>query len=246
MPWFRQWWGVVLITLFLAAALLAVVMAILIGYYFWEIKQGRGEALKMDFAKQFTAIQGRSAAAQIATRADLEIPGRPYLGAASSSLVVVEFIDYKCPNCLLAEPILNNVINKYGQKIKLIIRDFPVESTHPGATALAEVAACAGVEGRYKVVHDWLYKNQNNLPAYLGQAELDTLSSETGLDLQKLKACQSNTNSEAVRNVRSDYFDGLKFGVRGTPTFYINGVKVEGVISAEGWASIIESQSRAD
>lgn len=242
MPWFRQWWGVVLITLFAAAALLAAVIVILAGYYFWEIKQGRGGAIRSGLVKQFTAMNARPVESQPATRENLEIPGRPFLGVASSSLVVVEFIDYKCPNCLLAEPILKNIINKYGKKIKLIVRDFPVESTHPGATALAELAACAGEQGRYWPVHDWLYKNQAVLPAAWSESEFSKIATATGLDLQKLQACQAK--GEVAKQVRSDYFEALKFGVRGTPTFYINGVKVEGVISAEGWKSVIEAQPK--
>jgi len=154
-------------------------------------------------------------------------------------VTIVEFADFKCPNCRLAAPILRQVAQKYGNKVKIIFRNFPVESTHPGATRLAEIAYCADRQGRFWPMHDLLYAEQDTLIPVLPRAEVQRLAEKTDLDLKQLWSCLGSP--AAAIAVNRDYSDGFGVGLRGTPTWFVNGKKVEGVVPFEVWERYLDN-----
>ncbi|KKP59440.1 MAG: DSBA oxidoreductase [Candidatus Magasanikbacteria bacterium GW2011_GWC2_34_16] len=229
----QTWWGVTLLSLGGVLVVAIVIFLAVVGRYWWEIKQGRGDILAQKIYSGFTASTSTNNNVS-ADRVILERTDAPYLGNADAEVVIVEFVDFKCPNCLAEAPIIKNLVQKYGNKLKLIIRNFPVESLHPGATQLATIAECAYEEGLYWPTHDYLYNRQSELPATLSDEEIkNVIAPALNLDAVRLKACLANRNT-TVR-VNRDYADGLQFGVRGTPTFFVNGEKIEGVIPLEVW-----------
>lgn len=136
--WYKQWWGVTIIVV----ACLLVSLSIAIGLLTWRyqslIKQGYGDELrKMIFGNQQSDLQ------IMATREELEKKDRPFLGNSEAEIVIVEFIDFKCPVCKQQDPVIRQIIDKYGQRIKFIVRNFPIESLHPGASKISEMAHCA-------------------------------------------------------------------------------------------------------
>ena len=124
-------------------------------------------------------------------------------------------------------------MQKYGNKVKLIIRNFPVESTRRGTNQLSMLAMCAYEQGYYWPLHDWLYEQQDNLGESLSDTEIDSLAFQFGWESSKMKTCLANPSVKVA--VNKDFADGYRFGVGGTPTFFINGEKVEGVIPFSAW-----------
>ncbi len=235
-PWYKRWWGRVLMIIGTVAIILAGVFVFLIVKYWWMIQHGQGGKL----AGSFTAsLSNNRKEAQTIDRKDLETPDDPWLGRDEAPVVIVEFIDFKCPNCLRAAPIMRQVVQKYSNQIKYIVRDVPVESTHPGATELSELASCAHFQGRFWLVDDLLYREQNTLPTPLNNNEITRISADTQLDEMKLRTCLAS--NKAKQEVQQDYLDAIRFGVQGTPTFFINGRKIEGVIPLETWDVILNS-----
>ncbi len=237
--WYQRFGGV------LGIALGATVVAIVlffggsVWYYYHQIKNGNGEILLQSFYGGFTAADKNGTATTDVNRAEVELAGAPAIGTNDPNVTVVEFVDFKCPNCKAESPILRQVMQKYGNKVKLIMRNFPVESTHPGANQLAVLAQCAYYQGWYWPLHDWLYDNQDQLGDSFTVADIDTLTPVFAWDAKKMKEC---FNSQAVKVlINKDYSDAVRFGVQGTPTFFINGKKVEGVIPFEVWDNFLRN-----
>ncbi len=231
--WYQTTSGILLAGLGLIVAIGAIFFLVLSARYYFEIKSGRGEILFAEIYGGFTGQAG-SGGSDTVERSKVESVDDPFLGNPGAEIVVVEFVDFKCPNCKAALPIMKQVLQKYGHKIKWIIRDFPVESTHPGAGQLSEISNCASEQGLYWVAHDWFFANQDALTSgILTAAEIKIVADKIGLNYEKLAGClrQSAIKSEVNR----DYVDGYSAGVRGTPTFFINGKKVEGVVPFAVW-----------
>lgn len=226
----------------LAGVLLVVGLLFLglTGYYWWQIKQGRGVAVEADLRTRFTAAFPESASGrnQVVNRAELETADDPTLGSATAPVTIVEFVDFKCPNCKAAAPILDRLIAEYGSRVRLIARDFPVESLHPGATRLSEIAACAHEAGRYWMLSPRLLMEQDTLPEPLLPEDIARLAEQINLPAGALEQCLGSGRPAA--EVQRDYLAGIRAGVRGTPTFFINGVKVEGVIPWEAWQRYLQ------
>lgn len=239
--WYQRFGGV------LGIALVATVVAIIlffvgsVWYYYHQIKNGNGELLFQSFYGGFSNSDKKSGSGPTSEvdRANIELASAPSMGTNNPKVTVVEFVDFKCPNCKTESPILRQVMQKYGSKVKLIIRNFPVESTHPGANQLAILAQCAYNQGWYWPLHDWLYENQEKLGDSFGAVDIENLGSLFSWDVQKMKDC---FNSQEVKIlVNKDYADAYSFGVAGTPTFFINGKKVEGVIPFEVWDNFLRN-----
>lgn len=232
--WYQRWTGVMAVGL--VASILAIILFVAgsAGYYYWQIKHGNGQILFDKFYGGFSdaGIAGAGAADKI-NRSDIEIPSAPFLGSNNAKVTVVEFVDFKCPNCKAEAPILRQIMAKYGNKVKLIIRNFPVESTHPGSNQLSMLAMCAYEQGFYWPLHDWLYDNQDSLGSQLNDEEIAGMATNFGWDADKMKTCLAGTAVKVA--VNKDFADGYRFGVAGTPTFFINGQKVEGVVPQTAW-----------
>ncbi len=152
-------------------------------------------------------------------------------------MVIVEFSDYACPYCakfaLEVEP---EIIKNYGDKVKIVFRDFPVH----GETSYfaAEAANCAGEQGKYWDFHDVLFERQNE---WIGnRTKVYDYAAELGLNVDDFKACLDSGKYED--EITKDMSDGQSYGVTGTPTFFINGKKVVGYKSYEEFAALIEQE----
>src|SRR3989338_6663483 len=235
--WNPPWGGITLVGFGGLLGALAIVVAVTTIIYWWQIKHGKLSSLQERFGNGFTA-SGKSGGATKIDRAKLETLDDPFLGRPGAPIVIVEFIDFKCPNCKAAAPIIHQVADRYGSKVKIVVRDFPAESLHPGATYLSELAYCAGQQKHFWQMHDVLYDNQDTLPEVLAPEDIQALADRAGVDAAALSLCAKS--AEAIRKVKNNYFAGLSFGVRGTPTFFINGQKVEGVVPFEEWEKYLD------
>jgi protein-disulfide isomerase len=143
-------------------------------------------------------------------------------GPSSAPVTLVEYGDYQCPHCLQAYPIMIDIQEHLGDRMRLVFRNFPLTTMHPNAEHAAEAAEAAGAQGRFWEMHDYLFEHQN----HLDDAALLRYAGELGLDVKRFE--RDLREHAFVARVREDFQSGIRSGVNGTPTFFINGVRHDG------------------
>ncbi|HEX8118335.1 MAG TPA: thioredoxin domain-containing protein, partial [Pyrinomonadaceae bacterium] len=141
---------------------------------------------------------------------------QPSKGKADAPVTVVEFTDYQCPSCAAAQPVLEKLITEYGDRVRFVVRDFPLQM-HPEARKAAEAAEAARAQDKYWDYTAILFRNQSALKP----EQLKEYARVIGLDRAKFEAAFDN--GTYADKVDRDLIDGQRFGVSGTPTFFVNG-----------------------
>lgn len=155
-------------------------------------------------------------------------------GSDDAGVTLVEYGDYQCPYCAMANPIVGLMERQYGRTLRVVFRHFPMEKVHPLALPAAEAAEYASDNGVFWEMHDAIYANQPRLGLPLLFAIAGTLK------LPQMGLRESLANFTHAERVRSDFLGGVRSGVNGTPTFYINGVRRDGGFSAPELSAAIE------
>jgi protein-disulfide isomerase len=169
-------------------------------------------------------------------RAEVSVPdGEPAKGAADAPIVMVLFSDYQCPYCKRAETTVDQVLAEYGDKIRLVFRDYPL-AFHDRAVPAAIAARCAGAQERYWEYHDNLIKINGNL----SDEDLTKRAQDLQLDMEAFTACYDNSEPEAA--VQASIQDASALGVTGTPTFFINGRMLVGAKPYQEFKTVIEEE----
>jgi protein-disulfide isomerase len=161
----------------------------------------------------------------------------PSTGTAAAKVTVVAFIDYQCSTCGLFSPIAKAVAAEFGPRVRYIVRDFPLETIHENAFRSALAANAANRQGKFFEYSEMLYANQNALD----DASLFGYATKLGLDLTKFKADMNDPKN--AEEIRKDMADGKTYGVSGTPTLYINGVKHHGLTESKFRSAIEKALS---
>ena len=143
-------------------------------------------------------------------------------GPANAPVTLVEYGDYECPYCGQAYPIVKAVQKTLGSRLRFVFRNSPLSEAHPNASNAAEAAEAAGAQGKFWEMHDALFEHQDALRL----PDLVALATGLGLDSDRL-AAELNSHAHAAR-VREDFMSGVRSGVNGTPTFFINGQRHDG------------------
>lgn len=159
----------------------------------------------------------------------------PVRGSASAPVTIVEFSDYQCPFCARVNPTLEQVRKTYGDKVKIVFKDFPLPN-HPQAPKASEAAHCANEQGKYWELHDLMFANQRalNVP------ELKQYATTLGLDMAKFTPCLDSGKHAGL--VASGLAQGESMGVNSTPTLYINGRALIGAQPFEAFKQIIDEE----
>jgi protein-disulfide isomerase len=142
-------------------------------------------------------------------------------GPADAPLTLVEYGDYECPHCGRAYPIIKEVQRALGKHLRFVFRNFPLTNMHPHAEHAAEAAEAAGAQKHFWEMHDTLFEHQYALD----DRHLGEYASTIGLDLAPFDR-ELSAHVYGPR-VREDFMSGVRSGVNGTPTFFINGVRYE-------------------
>jgi protein-disulfide isomerase len=153
-------------------------------------------------------------------------------GDPDAPCTLVEYGDYQCPSCGHAYPIVKRVQKHFGKRLLFVFRNFPLSEMHPYAEPAAEAAEFAATHTKFWEMHDLLFENQDRLD----NALLFQLAQQLHLDPEKLR--QALASSEFEPRVRADFRGGVRSGVNGTPTFFINGQRHDG---AYDYASLTEA-----
>jgi len=161
--------------------------------------------------------------------------GRDHIqGPADAPVTLVEYGDYECPYCGAAYPIVKEVQARMGDRLRFVFRNFPISTSHPHAEHAAEAAEAAGAQGRFWEMHDVLYENQQ----HLSDADLEGYAERLGLDVQTFDE-QLTAQVHAAR-VHEDFMSGVRSGVNGTPTFYVNGARYDDSYELESLLPALE------
>jgi len=158
-------------------------------------------------------------------------------GPADAPFTIVEYGDYECPDCLNAVPIIEQVRRALGDRLRFVFRHFPQSGIHPHASAAAEAAESAGEQGKFWEMHAALFAHQKEL----GELDLSHLALTLGLEIYKFES--GRTSERHRRRIESDYQSGIRSGVKGTPTLFINGVQYTGPVEAQAILDQIESRA---
>ena len=146
-------------------------------------------------------------------------------GPQSAEVSLVEYGDFECPYCRAAEPIAAGLIQAFGDQLSVSFRHFPLSEVHPHARHAAEVAEAAAAQGKFWEMHDLLFARQDALD----DADLLKYAAELSLDSDRVR--RELAGHEHVRRVEKDQQSGLDNGVKGTPTFYIDGTRYDGSVA---------------
>jgi protein-disulfide isomerase/uncharacterized membrane protein/rhodanese-related sulfurtransferase len=155
-------------------------------------------------------------------------------GNLSSPVTVVEFGDFECPGCAQAQPIVQQMLGQYGDRIRFVFRQFPLTRVHPYAEKAAEASECAAEQGKFWEAERRFYEGQSDL----SEAALERYAGEIGLDVPRFKECLES-GREAER-VERDVADGHAVGVRATPTFFIGRAVIEGPPALPALARLLD------
>jgi len=155
-------------------------------------------------------------------------------GPTEAAVTLVEYGDYECPYCGAAYPIIKEVQSRMGERLRFVFRNFPITTSHPHAEQAAETAEAAATQGRFWQMHDLLYENQKRLR----DPDLRDYAERLSLDVERFDK-ELAEHVHAAR-VREDFMSGVRSGVNGTPTFYINGTRHDDSYDVETMVAALE------
>ena len=160
----------------------------------------------------------------------------PVRGAGAAPITIIEFSDFQCPFCARVTPTLTRLREAYGDRVRIVWKDFPLADIHPDATKAAEAAHCAGDQGKYWEFHDRLFANQSALkPDALKQH-----AAASGIEPKAFNACVDS--GRHAERVQQGVKQGRALGVNSTPMLFINGRMVNGAVSYDTFAAIVDDE----
>jgi len=159
-------------------------------------------------------------------------------GPASAPVTLVEYGDYQCPYCGEANPIVEEVQRELGAKLRFVFRNFPLAEIHPHAEHAAEIAEAAATHNKFWEVHDLLYAHQNAL----GDQQLAEYAALVHLSAAEIKSALIQHAYQG--RIHEDFMSGVRSGVNGTPTFFINGVRHDGSYDRDSLLTAIAAATR--
>lgn len=167
---------------------------------------------------------------------DISVDDDPSRGGKDARVTIVMFTDLQCPACASFYPVMKKVMNEYGDRVRLVVRDFPLK-VHENAFEAAVAANAARAQGKFFEYKEKLYENQD----LLDTDSLIKYAGELGLDVKRFAA--DLKSEELAAEVRKDIADGKSYGVRGTPSVFVNGYKLRH-LSARSFREAIEKAFR--
>jgi NhaA family Na+:H+ antiporter len=155
-------------------------------------------------------------------------------GLGDAPVTLVEYGDYECPHCRQVAPILIELRQRFGDRLRYVFRHFPLATMHLNAQLAAEAAEAAAAQGMFWEMHDLLFEHQGAL----GKEQMLRYAAELGLDMERFE--QELDGHVYADRVRQDFLSGVKSGANGTPSFYLNGVRYDGAWDLDSLVAQIE------
>ncbi len=204
----------------IVAGLVLIIIA-LFAYYFYAMSSGQVQTVKEVVVSDTDHVRGASA----------------------GTVTLVEFGDFQCPACAAYEPLVRQITEDNAANLKVVFRHFPLTAIHQNALLSAKASEAAALQGKFWEMHDMLYDHQKEWGSSLSARDF-MLSYAKALNLDEAKF-SSDLNSKAVEEkILAEYQEGVRLGVQGTPTFFVNGKQIENPSSVEAFNKIIEDASK--
>ncbi len=160
-------------------------------------------------------------------------------GPADAPVTLVEYGDYECPYCGRAYPVVKQIQQRMGPRLRFVFRNFPLNTLHEHAGVAAQAAEAAASQGKFWEMHDLLYEHQDEL----AETDLNKYALHLGLEIYKFEADLSA--ERYAKRVRDDFRGGVRSGVNGTPTFFINELRYNGPHELEPMLEALENAASA-
>ncbi|WP_068468744.1 DsbA family protein [Candidatus Protochlamydia phocaeensis] len=158
------------------------------------------------------------------------------LGSIEAPLTLLEYGDYQCALCKLANPVLKQIKKEMGDQMRFVFRNFPLQTSHPDAFMAATAAEAAGMQQKFWEMHDYLYEHQKEL----SPENLIAFAEALKLNLEQFK---EDLKSEFIsKKLEEDFRGGVRSGVNGTPCFFINGERYDGGLSYDELLSTLKQK----
>ncbi|MEK7618746.1 MAG: thioredoxin domain-containing protein [Patescibacteria group bacterium] len=160
-----------------------------------------------------------------------------YVGSPNPRVKIVEFLDFQCPYCKRVLPTIQELMKRYTDApVRFSFRHFPVESIHPAAFQASHASLCAKEQNKFMEYHDLLYEYQD----IISEERLPVFAAGLGLDMDRFTTCMGTQRYAST--IRKDLSDATTLGVVGTPTFFINGNRLEGALPIENFTRVIDEE----
>ncbi len=166
-------------------------------------------------------------------RVEVSADDDPYKGSFDAPVTLIEFSDFQCPYCRSVQSVLKRLMSTYEGRLKIVYRDFPLRRIHPEAQKAAEAAQCANEQGQFWTYHDRLFEATD-----LGIEHLNRYAVELGLDDTLFSACLDS--GRYYQEVQDDMDDAIAVGVNAAPSFFVNGLLINGAVSYERFVQMID------
>jgi protein-disulfide isomerase len=171
-------------------------------------------------------------------RAELDNTGAPAIGPRRAPVEIVEFSDFECPYCRQFRQVVDQIVERYGNDVRVVFRQLPL-STHPNAFKAAEASLCAHEQGEFWAYHDLLFAEQGRLSV----ADLKDKAERTGLNTEAFSSCLDG--GQFADRVRFDAAEAERYGVQGTPQVFVNGIPAQsGALTIEQLADMVDQELR--
>jgi protein-disulfide isomerase len=198
------------------------------------VKQGKSEADAIAAANGSRWAHPEGTGKVLDDPITIPVAGSPVTGALKAPITIVEFSDFQCPYCIAATPEIHALLKAYPQQVKLIFKEFPLE-THSEAYAAATAALAAHKQGKFWAMHDAMFDHRD-----LSKPNLIAMAKTAGLDIARF---EKDMDSKEVRDaIAKDVEDGDRANVEGTPTIFINGQRYNGAIQLQFLKPVIDAE----
>jgi len=157
-------------------------------------------------------------------------------GPDDAPLTLVEYGDYQCPYCGAAYPVVKSIQKTLGKKLRFVFRNFPLTQAHPYAMVAAETAEAAALQGKFWEMHDLLFEQQT----FLEPDIIPSWAKKVGLNMEKFG--KDIQEGGIAKRIKEDRQSGIRSGVNGTPTFYVNGTRYDGSPDYDSLLAALESE----
>ncbi|MFC1703147.1 DsbA family protein, partial [Patescibacteria group bacterium] len=241
----RKWrdpasWRILLIFGWILFVIIAA-MTIFFGYkvWFFYTRINKGEVVSLPQYTSRLTFSGEYESVSLPSHVDREVVEQgehPAVGpeAEEAKLTIVEFGDFECQFSKDTHATIRRLSAKYGDEVRFVYRDYPLESIHLNALSASVAAECAQEQRRFWAYHDKLYLNSPTLSFQ----NLIEYGNEIGLDTARFEECLIARDTEVA--VREDIEVAKRLGIRGTPTFFLNGFRIEGSIPEDEFDNLIQ------
>jgi protein-disulfide isomerase len=167
----------------------------------------------------------------------INLVNQPFLGFENSPVTIVMYSDFQCEFCkYFIDNTLSTILSNYPNEVKFVHKDFPLAASHPLAQKAALASECSYKQNKFWEMHSMIFENQ----ATLAEGSFSQFATTIGLNKTTFEACM--TSQEALDEVNADYNEGLALGIVGTPTFYVNNIKIEGSQTFEVFRAVINQE----